>query len=64
MGAHILGDKSLTTPDLAVLQLMEDTMYNLAALESPDSNLYSACFFGVLGRRVFQSYGVLYGKLG
>jgi len=63
LGAQVLGDKSLTTPDLAVLQLMEDTMYHLAALESPDPAFYSAWFSGVRGRRLFQSYGVLYGKL-
>lgn len=63
LGAAVIGDKRLPTADLAVLQLVEDTMYHLAALEEPDPELYAAWFFGVKGRRLFQSYGLLHGKL-
>ena len=35
----------------------------MAALESPGPTVYAAWFFGVRGHRLFQSYGLRYGKL-
>ena len=59
LGAIVIGDKRLSTPDLAVLQLMEDSTYHLFGLESLDPVLYAGWFFGVRGLRLFESYGIL-----
>ena len=59
LAATVIGEKKLSTSDLAILQLMEDSSYHLAALRSPDPVLYAGWFFGVKGSRLFEPYGFL-----
>lgn len=63
MGAAVIGDRKLATAELAVLQLMEDTMSHLTALQTLAPELYASWFYGVGGLRLFQSYGILFGQL-